>query len=293
MKVVKQATQAPRIGADSSAQDAIEVIQAHGCVIVENAASKALIDAVEEELAPFIEQAAFGDTDITGKLTRRVGSIVARSPSARNLIMHPLVLATTAKHLAHASGFHLSLAESIYLWPGSKAQFLHQDELAFDGFDFGYYDAQVSTLWALSDYTEQMGATRIVPGSHTHGVGKEFSHADTVAAEMPRGSVMIYSGKVYHGSGENKSDKVRKALNVDYAVSWLRQEENQYLSCPPDIARTLPEDLLRLLGYRVSGGCGWIADRNDPLGAVLPAFAGKPAEHALPPSMIDTDVTLK
>lgn len=193
-----------------------------------------------------------------------------------------------SKHLAQASGYHLSLAETIYLWPGSQAQFLHQDELAFDGFNFGSYEVQLSTLWALSDYTEQMGATRIVPGSHTLGAGLSFSHDDTIAAEMPRGSVMMYSGKVYHGSGENKSDTVRRALNVDYAVAWLRQEENQYLSCPPEVAQTLSEDMLRLLGYQVTGGCGWITDRHDPLGAVLQQFAGRAANHVSSPAMTGT-----
>ena len=61
---------------------------------------------------------------------------------------------------------------------------------------------------------------------------------------MKRGSVLLYSAKIYHGSGANRWDKVRKALNVNYNAAWLRQEENQYLSCPPEIARTLSQPLL-------------------------------------------------
>lgn len=276
-----------RLSSDASAEEAAAAIEERGCVIIECAVENSVIDDVEAELASYVEAVRFGESDVTGKLTRRVGSIVARSPSARKLIANPLVLATTQQRLGHASGFQLSLAETIYLWPGSPAQFLHQDELAFDGYPFGSYEVQVSTLWALSDYTEEMGATRVVPGSHNFGPGAEFTQDETVPAEMPRGSVMIYSGKVYHGSGENNSQRVRKALNVDYNVGWLRQEENQYLSCPPDIARTLPEEMLRLLGYHVSGGCGWIADRNDPLGAVLQDFKEKPAVHSLPPTLAE------
>ena len=85
---------------------------------------------------------------------------------------------------------------------------------------------------------------------------------------MPRGSVLIYSGKLYHGAGSNKSDRVRKALDLGYAVGWVRQEENQYLSCPIEIARTLPEDLLRLMGYAGAHGYGGIGDRADPLTAI-------------------------
>ena len=53
---------------------------------------------------------------------------------------------------------------------------------------------------------------------------------------------------VFHG-GANVSDEDRWGLNITYALGWLRQEENQYLSCPPDIARTLDPELQALIGY--------------------------------------------
>lgn len=96
---------------------------------------------------------------------------------------------------------------------------------------------------------------------------------------MKRGSVMAYSGKIYHGSGENKSDKVRKAVNINYAVGWLRQEENQFLSCPEDVARTLSEPLLQAMGYRCTAALGYVTDRLDPLGAALPKYRDADAVH--------------
>ncbi len=81
---------------------------------------------------------------------------------------------------------------------------------------------------------------------------------------------MIFSGRRYHGGGENTSQRVRKALDLGSAVGWVRQEENQYLSCPLEIARTLPEDLLRLMGYAGAHGYGLIGDRMDPLTAITP-----------------------
>ena len=92
----------------------------------------------------------------------------------------------------------------------------------------------------MTDYTEEMGATRIVPGSHKLGSDRQFDLKDTVPAEMPRGSVLIYSGKLYHGGGGNK---------------------------------TLPEDLLRLMGYASAHGYGLIGDRLDPLTAITPGDA--------------------
>jgi ectoine hydroxylase-related dioxygenase (phytanoyl-CoA dioxygenase family) len=62
---------------------------------------------------------------------------------------------------------------------------------------------------------------------------------------------------------------VRSGINITYAVSWLRQEENQYLSCPAEIARTLPDDLLRLMGYaRGAYALGYVDDMRDPLDVI-------------------------
>jgi hypothetical protein len=38
-------------------------------------------------------------------------------------------------------------------------------------------------------------------------------------------------------------------MTFTYSLGWLRQEENQYLSCPPEIAKDLPPALTDLLGY--------------------------------------------
>ena len=83
---------------------------------------------------------------------------------------------------------------------------------------------------------------------------------------MPAGSVFVYTGAVYHGGGANRSDATRYGLNLTYARSWLRQEENQYLSVPLDFARELPDALLRLIGYqRGAYALGYVDDVRDPL----------------------------
>src|SRR5690349_6500457 len=118
----------------------------------------------------------------------------------------------------------------------------------------------------MTDFTTANGATRVMPGSNRFDDGLQFTEADTEPAEMPAGSVLFYTGSLYHGGGANRADQVRFGLNITYAVSWLRQEENQYLSCPLEIARTLPDDLLRLMGYaRGAYALGYVDDLRDPL----------------------------
>ncbi|HEY6395123.1 MAG TPA: hypothetical protein VIX12_06865, partial [Candidatus Binataceae bacterium] len=86
-----------------------------------------------------------------------------------------------------------------------------------------------------------------------------------------KGSVLFYTGSIYHGGGENRSDAPRIGISIIYNVSWLRQEENQYLSVPLEIARTLPADLLRLMGYsRGAYALGYVDDLRDPIEVVRP-----------------------
>ena len=87
---------------------------------------------------------------------------------------------------------------------------------------------------------------------------------------MGTGSVLFYTGALYHGGGANRSDEVRYGLNLTYNLAWLRQEENQYLAVPLDVARTLPEPLLRLMGYaRGAYALGYVDDLRDPLDVLL------------------------
>jgi ectoine hydroxylase-related dioxygenase (phytanoyl-CoA dioxygenase family) len=109
----------------------------------------------------------------------------------------------------------------------------------------------------------------VVPGSHLYEDKLELTHEACEAAEMPAGSVFVYTGAVYHGGGANRSGETRYGLNLTYARSWLRQEENQYLSAPLEVARTLPEELLKLIGYRRGAyALGYVDDVRDPLDAV-------------------------
>jgi ectoine hydroxylase-related dioxygenase (phytanoyl-CoA dioxygenase family) len=118
----------------------------------------------------------------------------------------------------------------------------------------------------MSDYTEEMGATRIVPGSQYGNRDRTYAQADSLPAVMKRGSALFYTGKVFHGAGANVSETIRRAINITYAVGWVRQEENQFLSTPLELARTLPDDLLKVMGYQM--GCfamGYVRDFEDPM----------------------------
>ncbi len=249
---------------------AMEVLVRDGCVVIDSLVPPETMDRVRTEMTPHIEACPSGADEFGGKSTRRVGALIARSETARELVQHPFVLGAAGRVLGHVSNYQLHLTQIIAIGPGEASQDIHRDQWAFDFFPFPKgYEVQCNTIWAMDDFTEENGATRVIPGSNHFEDKQQFKHEDTLPAEMQKGSVLLYTGSIYHGGGANQSDRVRMGLNITYNAAFLRQEENQYLSCPQDIARSLPDGLLKLMGYRLGAyALGYIDDVRDPLEAI-------------------------
>jgi ectoine hydroxylase-related dioxygenase (phytanoyl-CoA dioxygenase family) len=261
--------------ATAAGSDVAAVLARDGVVVVDRLAPPDVMDRAHAELQPYLDATAPGPDGFSGRRTRRTGGLVARSATCRDLVMQPLVLAAVRAVLAHVSSFQLHLTQVIAIGAGEPAQMIHRDQWAYDFFPFPKgFEAQCNTIWAMSDFTAENGATRVVPGSNHLDDRLKLTEADTVPAEMAKGSVLFYTGSLYHGGGANRSDAVRYGINITYNASWLRQEENQYLSVPLEIARTLPADLLRLMGYqRGAYALGYVDDLRDPIEVVRPDLA--------------------
>ena len=178
-------------------------------------------------------------------------SLVARSPLTRELVIHPLIRAACdGLLLPFCERWQLHLTQLIRIMPGQKAQVIHRDRWAW-GTHLGHDEPQLNTIWAVTDFTEDNGATQVVPGSLDWPDARTAEPHEIARATMTRGSVLIYSGGVFHGGGANVGTSDRIGLNLTYTLGWLRQEENQYLSCPPEMARTLPAELQAIIGYQM------------------------------------------
>ena len=254
-------------------EEAAAVIAEHGHVIIDQLVPASVMDQVLTDMQPIMEAKSFSENEWFGNGCQRVGNLVAHSPTGRDLVMNPLVLGAVKKVLGHASVIQLCTTEMISLNSGAPAQFLHTDELIYEKFPFpDDYVVGCNTLWALTDFTDENGATRVIPGSHIRPHA-EYRMEDTVPAEMVRGSVLIFTSKLWHAGGHNRSNGIRRAQAINYSVGWVRQGENQFLACPQEIARTLPEDLLKLMGYQLSpeDGYGHAGAMADPLAALIEA----------------------
>jgi hypothetical protein len=259
----------------AGAEQAAKALDRDGCVVIDGLVPNDRLARLRAELAPWIEATRPGIDEFSGKATRRTGGLIGRSETVRELLQHPLVLDTVGQVLSHATNFQIHLTQVISIGPGESAQAIHRDQWAFDFFPFpSGMEVQCNTLWALTDFTGENGATRVIPGSHRKEDRLEFQEADTEPAEMSAGSVLFYTGALYHGGGANRSDATRIGLNLTYNVAWLRQEENQYLSVPREVASQLPEKLLRLMGYaRGAYALGYVDDLRDPIEVVRPELS--------------------
>jgi ectoine hydroxylase-related dioxygenase (phytanoyl-CoA dioxygenase family) len=251
---------------DASTDAIVAATQQGGACIIERLLDDERVASIKAEVLPYMAQAALGRDDFTGRQTQRVGALVARSPLCRDVVMHAQILAAAETFLKpFCSRIQLHLTQLICIGPGQGAQPLHRDRLAWGGYLPASVEPQFNTLWALTDFTAANGATRVVPGSQHWPADRKAQDAEIVQAEMPQGSVLIYSGSVIHSGGQNRSSSARLGMNITYCLSWLRQEENQFLSCPPDVARTLSPELQELLGYTMANyALGYYSNPEGP-----------------------------
>ena len=253
---------------DTSLDEILDGIKQDGGVILADAAKEENLKDFVSELQPYQEKSPYGRDDFTGQKTKRTGALIARVPSSHSFIMDRRV-----KDLAHQFlepyteklTIHLTQATTIY--PGAEAQVMHRDRFAWGTHIPRQIEPQFNTLWAITDFTKENGATRIVPGSQNWSWDRDANEKEILQAEMRRGSVLLYTGTVLHAGGANSSHKPRMGLNLTYCLAWLRQQENQFLSCPPHIAKNLDEELQELVGYtQGTYGLGYFSDPDNCAG---------------------------
>jgi ectoine hydroxylase-related dioxygenase (phytanoyl-CoA dioxygenase family) len=234
-----------------------------------NLVDDSVMSRVEADLSPLLEPDLTPKPDqanskFLGLKTKRICGLIAKSKTSQELALNPLILECIGKGLDQ---FQLHVSQAICIGPGEDRQSLHRDDLVYPGFEHPLEkELVINVLWAVRDFTEEAGGTMAIPGSHKWNDLQEPRDEEAVATVMPRGSALIYFGSVFHGGGANRTkDKTRVAVAMTYSRNWLRQEENQYLVAPPSIAKNMPEELQRLIGYSVRESfLGWV-DMQDPI----------------------------
>ena len=279
-----------RLNASDDPNRILEVILEDGGVIVEDLLSADVVAQVNADVEDAVA-AADPSADMFnpimqafhGAQTKQISGMPGRSKAfAVDVMCHPLYMTLAQEILGpNCAKFQLNLGHLLQRGPGSEEQLLHRDEAVWSDVPFPHPELQLASVIAFVDFTRENGATRVVPGSHKwperelplteQFLGRQPTSDEIAYAEMTAGSAVIYLGGTIHGGGANVTDIPRRGAHLSYCLGWLRTEENNYLSCPPDKARELPRLAQEVLGYSVQdnlprgGAYLGMLDMQDPV----------------------------
>ncbi|HUF83909.1 MAG TPA: phytanoyl-CoA dioxygenase family protein [Acidimicrobiia bacterium] len=264
----------------------LEALMLDGAVIVHDLVDPALLAALDSDLRAAADGRAAGTTapsaplqQFWGERTMRFTRLPERSTAFLQLLTNPTFLAVAdTLLLPHCTSHWLNTGQAIFLAPGQTRQQLHRD--ADNWFRINRPDGPeltVSCMIAIDNFTEDNGATSVVPCSHTWPdfARRPDASEPVVQAVMPAGSGLIYTGRVLHGGGENRSSMWRRGLHISFVVGWLTPEEAVPLGVSWATVRNEPPRVQQLLGWRSTtltdgGGRLWTVDYDDvPVGLGL------------------------
>lgn len=237
-----------------------------GYSIIPGFLSKQRLNRLRNDLAPIFEQSGIRNADQGGRYsglqTVHVHNLFAKTRAVDEIAIDPVLLLIIEGILG--SLFQLSVGTAMSPQPGVDPQGLHRDD--------GHYPLArprppfiANSLIALDDFTQANGATRIAPGSHKRTEDIK-PNTDVIFAEMPAGSLLVFDGALWHAGGGNRTkDQRRRSINLNFNLSWLRQQENQYVGIPRTEWLKMPERLQRLLGFQKVNFLYGSVDYTDPL----------------------------
>jgi ectoine hydroxylase-related dioxygenase (phytanoyl-CoA dioxygenase family) len=259
---------------DADADRHAATIAEQGYTVIPDAVDPATIDALLADLDRLhdtlgVEPAGNG---FEGHNTLRVYNLLVHGPLWQEIPVHPNVLPVVERVLDR--GCLISSLSSIDIRPGEVAQPIHADDQLIP-IPKPHPPTVCNTMWALTDFTDANGATRLVPGSHLAPSNPDFGgDYDTIPAEMAKGSVLVWHGSLWHGGGANHTDERRVGVAMNYCAGYIRQQENQQLGVPPALVATFPKRLQQLVGYSIYQGLIGHIDKHDPRSLLEQADAG-------------------
>ena len=244
----------PHFSRNDDIESVAAALQSRGAVVIDELLSDNIVADLSADLRPeFDREGHLYQNAFNGHQTLRVGGVTKYSSHFPTLLLHPSVLAIADVILKpHCEVYQVGSTTAIEILPGEDAQVLHADDACYPSHLLPF-EAQISALWALDDFTIENGATRVVPREAGIENPEDAREEHVVQAVMSKGSVVIYLGSTIHGGGANRSDAPRKAVVNTYCLGWLRQEENQYLTLTKEEVAAQSDEMRRMLGFQAHG----------------------------------------
>jgi len=224
-------------------------LERDGCAVVPEVVPRPVVDAIRADVLPRFQHGA-GRNNFEGFATQRLYTVMAKTLVCNPLVEHPLVLGVLDR--LFEPNYLLSQLQVINILPGEAAQPLHHDDRIYP-FPRPRRPLGAAAIWAIDDFTADNGATVVIPGSHRWDdrlpTAEDEARARPVV--MPAGSVVIFTGTLWHGGGANRTDRPRLGVAAQYCAPFLRQQENLTLGIPPAQVARCSEHVRRLIGYSI------------------------------------------
>jgi ectoine hydroxylase-related dioxygenase (phytanoyl-CoA dioxygenase family) len=256
----------PEYLATQSAEQVMEGVRANGAAIIRGFLDADTVASLNSEIDEHLHGIRMGSTlddefirAFHGKNTKRMTNLVTLCPTFREHVIDADLLHGLGElSFREESGdWWMTTAQAIDIGPNSPAQPLHRDcqnnpPIAALG---ARGPMVISNFFiALSDFTLENGATRVIPGSNlapTFEFDPAGEFEDTYWVPLKAGDVMFFDGKVTHGGGANVTDdQWRRAVAVAIQPAWITPEEAYPFLIPMDLARTLSRRAQRIVGFR-------------------------------------------
>jgi ectoine hydroxylase-related dioxygenase (phytanoyl-CoA dioxygenase family) len=270
----------------------LETLLSEGYLILDGLLSEGQVNALAGELEPWLQRTPRCEGDFHGWSTTRVNALLSKAPIVQTLALHPRIISLAEAALAPACDcVRLNMTQAIRIHPGQKAQAPHRDEEMWP-VDANGQIWSLNVMWAVSDFTETNGATRLWPKSHVNRLGRAPDPNLTTQGVMKAGSALVYLGGLTHSGGANRSDADRTGVVVGYCAGWLRTYEEQFLAYPREVAQWFPEALQRLIGYQQHRPNLGAWEGQDPIEYLRGGAPCGPHRDALPPAIAEELKTL-
>jgi len=242
----------------------VDAISRDGYTIIDDAIEPDFVDALTADLDRLERDYEIvpADNSFEGAKTVRVYNLLAFGALYEAIPVHANVLPVVEGALD--LGCLVSSLSSINILPGETAQPIHADDQLIP-LPKPHVPTVCNTMWALTDFTEANGATRLIPGSHLSDHSPDYGAPyESIPAEMAKGSVLVWHGSLWHGGGANTTDERRLGVAMNYCAGWIRQQEHQQLGIPHDIAAGFSPRLRQLCGYGIYNGLMGHINKRDP-----------------------------
>lgn len=249
---------------DDALAKALHEIEDQGYTLLPNVIGDDLLDEISEALLRIEHDKGIepAENDFEGHKTVRIYNLLAYGDPFSRIPIHASTLPVIEGVLN--DGCLVSSLSSISIGDGESPQPIHADDQVV-ALERPHPAIVCNSMWAITDFTEANGATRIVPGSHKDPAWPAYgSPIESIPAEMERGSVLVWNGSLWHGGGANVTGERRVGIAMNYCAGFLRQQENQQLGIPRTVAEKFPERLQRMIGYGVYRNLIGHIDKHDP-----------------------------